>query len=346
MRSSSARPARRSSSSIAARRAGSPPRPCRPSCTANSGPRSSWLARATRPAAGARAAQNAMTASVSTQLDAMKITRPRSRSGRRRAGSRRPRRSRRTRRRGTRSFARSRQAWESSVRVDPRARKPQTSRSNSSFVNTRVGDEASVRSSANSFAASSTRLPRSRRHPRRRIDLQLPHAQQPALQAHLRAAQHRRDPQPQLRVRERLGHVVVQRRARTRGRGPARSAAGEHDERQRGVEPRADRRPPRARAGQLEPEPSGSLRSTTARSGRLNSSSPSASSTSTRDQQLVAVGGQVVGEERPDRAGRPRRAGAWRSSVMPPIGARRKISPPIARTSLDRWSAPRSCSAR
>ena len=48
------------------------------------------------------------------------------------------------------------------MRVAPSDWKPQTSRSSSSFVNTRQGDAASVRSSANSFCDSSIRRPRSR----------------------------------------------------------------------------------------------------------------------------------------------------------------------------------------
>jgi hypothetical protein len=59
-----------------------------------------------------------------------------------------------------RSFWRSRQACESSVRVEPIDRKSQTSRSSSSFVKTRVGADASARSSANSFAASVSCRPR------------------------------------------------------------------------------------------------------------------------------------------------------------------------------------------
>ena len=76
------------------------------------------------------------------------------------------------------SFCRSRQAWLSSVRVVPSDRKPQTSRSSSSFVNTRVGSAASARSSANSFCDSVDAAP-AQRTSRRRVDLQLAHPQPP-----------------------------------------------------------------------------------------------------------------------------------------------------------------------
>lgn len=57
------------------------------------------------------------------------------------------------------SLHRSRDACESNVRVRPSDLNPQTSRSSSSFVNTRVGSSASLTRSSYSFEASRTRRP-------------------------------------------------------------------------------------------------------------------------------------------------------------------------------------------
>ena len=83
-------------------------------------------------------------------------------------------------------------------------------------------------------------VPAQRRRPCHGVDLEFTDAQQPAMQPRARAPQHGRDPQPQLVVRERLRHVVVDAALEPAHAVELARAAGEHDERQRRVDPRAD----------------------------------------------------------------------------------------------------------
>ena len=78
------------------------------------------------------------------------------------------------------------------------------------------------------------------RHARHRVELQLADAQHPALQPRAGAAQDGRDPVAQLDVDEGLDHVVVDAALEPAHAIELASAAGEHDQRQRRVEPRAD----------------------------------------------------------------------------------------------------------
>jgi hypothetical protein len=66
-------------------------------------------------------------------------------------------------------------------------------RNSSSFVKTRVGSDASIRTSANTFCDSSTGAPQAHR-PRRRVHLELADAQPSGPAAQVRAAQQRLDP--------------------------------------------------------------------------------------------------------------------------------------------------------
>ena len=126
------------------------------------------------------------------------------------------------------------------MRVEPSDLNPQTSRSSSSFVNTRVGEDASVRSSANSFAASSTRCPRTVAARAAGSISSVPTRSRPRPIRGPRAAQHGRDPQSQLAVRERLGDVVVRAALEPADAVELAGAARQDDERQRRVQPRDD----------------------------------------------------------------------------------------------------------
>ena len=167
-------------------------------------------------------------------------------------------------------------------------------------MKTRVGAEASVRSSANSFAASVSGRPRTVAHARHRVDLQRADAQHPALQPRARAAQHRVDPVAQLDVHERLDHVVVDAALEPAHAIELAAAAGEHDQRQRRIEPGADAvggpdAPDQVQPGAVrEPE----VDDREVRAPRLELAQRLLDRA--RDEQVVAVGGEVVGQERPD----------------------------------------------
>jgi hypothetical protein len=79
------------------------------------------------------------------------------------------------------------------VRVLPSVRKPQIVRRSSSFVKTRVGRTASVRSERELLLRELDRRAAQAHHARRRVDLELADAQAPGAPAHVGAAQQRLD---------------------------------------------------------------------------------------------------------------------------------------------------------
>ena len=196
-------------------------------------------------------------------------------------------------------------------------------------MNTRVGALASIRSNANSFADRSSRRPRT--DAARPAGSSSSDPTRIVLQLHPRAGppQHGRDPQAQLGVGERLDHVVVgtafqsaqavqllrrtrqdqHRQGRVQAGGDAVRAA--HPSQQ--VQPRA--------VGELHVE-DGEIRALAFE--RLEGVLERLG-----DDQVVAVGDEVVGQKDPDDRvvlDQQQRGGVF---VMTAIGPARQISPPV-----------------
>ena len=174
------------------------------------------------------------------------------------------------------SLRRRREACESSVRVRPSDRKPQTSRSSSSFVKTRVGCVASLSSSSYSFAASATVSPSTRSRAASARSIAIGPARSRSRIAGLRPPQHGADPRQQLLVVERPRRGSRRSRARSaRTRSTVSdSRLAEHDHRHVAV----PERPARPRAGAADLERRRVRRPPrSTRSGRSRSTSSSAS---------------------------------------------------------------------
>ena len=129
----------------------------------------------------------------------------------------------------------------------------------------------------------------------------VPDAQQPAPAAGPRAPQQRADPQPQLAVGERLRHEVVAPALEPAHAIGLRRAPREHEQRQPRIEPRAGARRHRTRAQQLQ---TGAVREPDVHDRQVDRvvlEHPQRVAQRPGRAQLVAVGGQVVGEERAGR---------------------------------------------
>ena len=176
---------------------------------------------------------------------------------------------------------------------------------------------------------------------------------QPALvRALCGAPQHGRDAQSQLGVGERLRHEVVGAALEAAHAIGLARAPAEHDQRQPRVEPRAGPAAVAQRAQQLEPRAVGQAEIEQDEVDRVVLERAQRVAQRAGHEQLVAVGGQVVGQEGPRRElvlddqdggglGHARQEGR-EAAFSPPVAAR-------ASTMLPRWrgrsAAPRSASA-
>jgi hypothetical protein len=165
------------------------------------------------------------------------------------------------------------------------------------LVNTRVGSEASARSSANSFCDRSTGAPRRRTtraaESTSRLTRRAP--------AQLGAAQERRQAGAQLRITEGLAQVVVASALEAAQAIELGIAAAEHEHRHGRIDAAGDAV---GRAGQAHEVQARAVRQAEVDDrgiGELRLQQPQAVAHRLGDEQLVAVGREVVGQERPRR---------------------------------------------
>ena len=183
------------------------------------------------------------------------------------------------------------------MRVLPSVRKPQIVRSSSSLVKTRVGSDGQRAHERELLLRQLDRRAPQAHHARRRVDLELADAQPPGPPAHVGAAQQRLHPRAQLGVAERLADVVVAAALEAAQAVELARAPAEHDQRHRRVDAAGHAVGGAHAAHDVQARAVGQPEVDERDVGELGLQQPQPVARAVGHEQLVAVGGQVVGQE-------------------------------------------------
>ena len=195
------------------------------------------------------------------------------------------------------SFLRRREACESSVRVEPSTRKPQTPRSSSSRVKTRVGSAARARSSAELLLGQVDRVAVEPDLAADGVDLEVADPQPSTAGATLAAAQQGADAGPQFGVVEGLGDVIVGAAVEASEPIEVSGAAGEDKDRQLWVDAPGDAVGFADAANEVEAVEIGQAEIDERQVRKASLHQALGFGSGLGLQELVAVYGEIVGEE-------------------------------------------------